>query len=117
MNTQTQLKEIISSGLTQEVISSRAHVSQPTISRILSGKHTDMKASTASSIARLHSDLFAIPVCLITPASLVFQLQCGFYSVFALGVRAFFYSLIHGAIIQCSMGSNIDHSIDYEVWL
>jgi len=41
----------------------------------------------------------------------------GFMGARSYRVRAFFYSLIHGAIIQRSMGSNIDQYSDYEVSL
>lgn len=46
-----------------------------------------------------------------------FQLQCGFFGVLAICVRAIFYFLVHVAIIQRSLGSNIDRHNDCEVSL
>ena len=57
MNTKQKLTKIIESGLTQEVIASRTGITQPTISRILAGKHADVKASTADSISILYNSL------------------------------------------------------------
>jgi predicted transcriptional regulator len=42
---QALVKELIDAGYSQTVIGDRAGVKQPTISRILSGEHTDTKSS------------------------------------------------------------------------
>lgn len=42
---QELVKELISAGFSQQVIADVAGVKQPTISRILSGEHTDPKSS------------------------------------------------------------------------
>ncbi|PHS70668.1 MAG: hypothetical protein COB23_03070 [Methylophaga sp.] len=59
MNTQNKLNKIIESGFTQLDIASKTSISQPTISRIASGVHVDIKASTASAISDLYERVVA----------------------------------------------------------
>ncbi|WP_414673443.1 helix-turn-helix domain-containing protein [Methylophaga sp. UBA2689] len=57
MNTKQQIQKLLDAGYTQNFIAAQTGVSQPTISRILRDLHHDMKASTASSIAKLYQEL------------------------------------------------------------
>jgi len=54
MNTKEKLKALIGIGLTQLEIANETAVSQATISRILAGKHADIKASTADSVSVMY---------------------------------------------------------------
>lgn len=50
---QKHVEQIIKAGYSQTYIAEQTGISQPTISRILSGEHTDPKSSTASALKRL----------------------------------------------------------------
>ena len=49
-----KLQTLLASGWTQTAISKEVGVAQPTISRIISNKHSDPRASSAYAIDRLY---------------------------------------------------------------
>ncbi len=51
------LAEIAQKGLTQTEIAARAGLTQPTVSRLLGGRHADPRASTVQAIERLHAEI------------------------------------------------------------
>lgn len=62
MNTPKELIEkIIAAGYSQTYISDKTGISQPTISRILSGGHTDPKSSTLTKLQHFAAAHLAQP--------------------------------------------------------
>lgn len=58
MNASDKLRSLLAGGMSQSDIARAVGVSQPTISRIISGQH-DMKASTAARIDAVWSAVVA----------------------------------------------------------
>jgi len=56
MNAKQKLKALVDLGLKQGDIAERVGVSQATISRILTNKHSDMKASTSDAISLMFDE-------------------------------------------------------------
>lgn len=51
------LRDLLDSGLSQSEIAKRCGLTQPTISRLLSGVHSDTRSSVAVRIFDLHREL------------------------------------------------------------
>jgi transcriptional regulator with XRE-family HTH domain len=56
-----QLRELIASGLTQREIAQRVGLTQPTISRLLAGLHSDTRSAAAERVKALHEAVILKP--------------------------------------------------------
>ena len=57
---QALVRQLIAAGCSQGAIAKRAGVSQPTISRILSGEHEDPKCSVLINLSKFADEVSAI---------------------------------------------------------